>query len=245
MLKFYEGNHSYINKDGERYTSVTTMLHFFEPKKDWDKIASNYAKKHKKALEEVKALWKAENLKSIERGLKFHKMMEDALLLDGVVTKEDKVLNVHNSIVEDGAKHSYSLKLDEGVYPEIIIYIDSLQLAGQADYVEVHNDRINIIDYKSNKEIKFEGFKDWKGKEESLLGPLKDLGNCNYNIYCLQLNTYMYMLLKHNPKLKIGEMKLSHALFDENDEFLELKEYQVPNMQKKVKQMLEYWTKNK
>lgn len=241
MVKFIEDKHLYVNDDGEYFTSVTKLIHQFEPVKDWDKIAKNYAKKHKKSVEEVRAAWKAENQKSVDRGTRFHKVKETELCEKGCVNVEGIDLNIESPTVVDGIKHSRSLKLDNGIYPELIIFLDSAKLAGQADYIEVVNGKINIKDYKTNKEIKMEGFRDWKGSEEKLTGPLSHLGNCNYTVYCLQLNTYMYMLKKHNPNLKIGTMELLHILFDENGEPKEEVIYQLPNMQKDVKNMIDYW----
>jgi hypothetical protein len=44
MIKFIKDGHLYVSKENERYTSVTSLLHKLEPKKDWDKIAKNYRK---------------------------------------------------------------------------------------------------------------------------------------------------------------------------------------------------------
>ena len=190
-------------------------------------------------------MWKDENLKSVARGNKFHKLMGDTLCRNLSVNVDGHDLVVNITKTENGVKLAKSLKLEPGIYPELIIYLDSVEVAGQADYIEVVDGRINIKDYKTNKEIKTKGFVDWKGVEEKLKAPLSHLGNCNYNLYCLQLNTYMYMLLKHNPKLKMGKMELLHIKFDEKDNPVEEVIYRVPNMQKEVKNLMAYWDKQK
>ena len=44
-------------------------------------------------------------------------------------------------------------KLADGIYPEHMTYLKSASLCGQADRIEVINGKVNIYDYKTNKEI--------------------------------------------------------------------------------------------
>ncbi len=107
------------------------------------------------------------------------------------------------------------------MYPEHMVYLKSAGICGQSDLVEVVNDKINIIDYKTNKEIKTESYKDWDGISDKLLDPVSHLDDCNFNHYSLQLSIYMYIMLKHNPRLKPGKMFIHHVIFelDGEDEF--------------------------
>jgi hypothetical protein len=73
-------------------------------------------------------------------------------------------------------------------------------------YIKTHN---------TNKEIKTESYVNWEGKSQKMLGPVSHLDDCNYNHYALQLSTYMYIMLKHNPKFKPGKLILHHVLFFE------------------------------
>ena len=114
----------------------------------------------------------------------------------------------------DGLKIAPVQKLEPGVYPEHMVYLKSAGLCGQSDLVEVVNGRVNIIDYKTNNEIKTESFKDWEGISEKLMSPVNNLDDCNFNHYSLQLSIYMYIILKHNPKLQPGKMYIHHVLFD-------------------------------
>ena len=72
----------------------------------------------------------------------------------------------------DGIKIAPSQKLEPGVYPEHMVYLKSAGICGQSDLVEVVNGKVNIIDYKTNKEIKTESYKDWEGVSEKLLSPV-------------------------------------------------------------------------
>jgi hypothetical protein len=114
----------------------------------------------------------------------------------------------------DGLKQAPSQRLDPGVYPEHMVFLKSAGICGQSDLVEVVNGCVNITDYKTNKEIKTESFKDWEGISEKLMSPVNNLDDCNFNHYSLQLSIYMYIILKHNPKLQPGKMYIHHVLFD-------------------------------
>ncbi|BCV02204.1 MAG: hypothetical protein CM15mV51_0180 [uncultured marine virus] len=66
-------------------------------------------------------------------------------------------------IDQNGIKIAPKQKLEEGLYPEHLVYLKSVGLCGQADLVEIINGTINITDYKTNKQIKEKGFKNWEG----------------------------------------------------------------------------------
>jgi hypothetical protein len=118
-------------------------------------------------------------------------------------------------------KHAPSQKLDPGVYPEHMVFLKSVGICGQSDLVEVVNDKINIIDYKTNKKIDTESYKNWDGISDKLQHPVSHIDDCNFNHYALQLSIYMYIMLKHNPKLKPGKMFIHHVTFelDGEDEY--------------------------
>jgi len=77
-------------------------------------------------------------------------------------------------------------------------------LAGK-NYIKTHN---------TNKKIDTESYKDWDGISDKLQHPVSHLDDCNFNHYALQLSIYMYIMLKHNPKLRPGKMFIHHVTFD-------------------------------
>jgi hypothetical protein len=81
-------------------------------------------------------------------------------------------------------------------------------LAGK-NYIKTHN---------TNKEIKKESFVNWEGASDKLQFPLDGLDDCNFNHYAIQLSIYMYIMLKHNPKLKPGKMFIHHVVFEVESE---------------------------
>ena len=48
--------------------------------------------------------------------------------------------------------------------------------------------------------------------------PVSNLDDCNFNHYALQLSIYMYIILKHNPKLKPGKIFIHHITFEKEGE---------------------------
>ena len=51
-----------------------------------------------------------------------------------------------------------------------------------------------------------------------MLDPVSHLDDCNFNHYALQLSIYMYIILKHNPKLKPGRIFIHHITFEQEGE---------------------------
>lgn len=241
MITFIENTHKYLLGDSE-CMSVTTLIHTYEPKKDWDRIAAGHAKKNGLKTEDVKKKWKRENDISLERGTKFHKQREEDLLSCSNI----EGLEIHRpSINEEGHKLSPSQKLKDGIYPELLVYLNSANVCGQADYVEIRNGLINIKDYKTNKEIKMNGFVNWEGVEERLLPPISSIPNSNYWKYALQLNTYAYIIRKNNPLLKIGKLELLHIQFDDDGEVSNIQPYVLPDLQGPVRSMIDHYKTKK
>lgn len=233
-MKYVDSNHSYTNDKGESYLSVTSLIKRYTPEKNWQEIAEKYAKKHKKNVEEVQAAWKEEGRKAIEKGITFHSKMENLYIEKGEIEIGDKVYKVVSNPLVDGVKMAIPLALQDSVYPELIIYSDKYKISGQADLVEVIDGIISVKDYKTSKEIKKESHKHWKYGHEKMLFPLNNLMNCNFSHYSLQLNIYMLLLKAHNRKLKVGSMEIQHVKDDE------VIVYEVPNMQKEAKAILEH-----
>lgn len=235
-MKFISENHTYVTEQGEQYTSVTSLIKQYCPKKDWGKIAESYAKKNKKSVEEVQAAWKAEGDKAVIKGTAFHEKMENLYKETGSFKLEDIDCAVFDSPLVDGIKLAKDLKLDTGIYPELLIYSHKYKLAGQADLIEIINGKINVKDYKTNKKIDKESYKHWKDGHEMMLFPVNNFMNSNYWHYALQLNIYMFLLKAHNPKLKVGDMFIYHIQEDES-----VVPYEVENLQSDVKVLLEHF----
>ena len=222
-IVFKPETHSYTSIDPNEnisWTSVTSVISKFKKPFDVDTIAAKSAKSKKSKWygmtpEAIKEAWKSESNRAMSLGTWYHAQRERDLLSCDSISREDIVVPVFKPIEIDGIKNAPDQKLGDGVYPEHMMYLKSAGLCGQADRVEVVNGKVNIYDYKTNKEIKTTGYTNWEGITDKMLDPVNHLDDCNLNHYSLQLSFYMYMIIKHNPRLKPGKMIIEHILFEE------------------------------
>jgi len=148
MITFNDTDHSYINLSGEHYRSVTTILSKLRTPKNWDKIKEKYAKKKNLTIEQVTEMWNKETTESILKGKKYHSRCENEMINQNQVMFEYNgttiPLDVFPSQLDSSNKKSgkSTLSMKDGIYPEVILWLDSIKLAGQADRVDIINNTI-------------------------------------------------------------------------------------------------------
>jgi len=222
ILKFMPDNHKYVSLNQEDLTewiSVTSFIGNFKKPFEADIIAEKSSKNKKSKwygmkVEDIKNAWKNEANRATTLGSWYHTKQEKGYCELNTICRKNKEVSIVKPIEIDGIKYSPNQKLEDGVYPEHLVYLKSSGICGQSDLVEVINGEVHITDYKTNKEIKTEGFKNWDGSINKMLPPLSHLDDCNLTHYTLQLSLYMYMILKHNPKLKPGQLTIHHIHFE-------------------------------
>lgn len=165
--------------------------------------------------EEIKQAWSNEALRATTLGTWYHNCRESDICSLETIERHGSTVPIFKPIEIDGTKFSPNQKLTDGVYPEHMVYLKSAGLCGQSDLVEVINGVVHITDYKTNKEIKIEGYTNWEGITTKMNSPVAHLDDCNVNHYALQLSLYMYIILKHNPRLKPGVLTIHHIQFEE------------------------------
>jgi len=211
---------------------------------------------------EILAAWDGETQRAIKLGNWYHNQREDGLLEFSTIEREGVEVPIIKPIIDGaGIKIAPEQKLQDGVYPEHLAYLKSAAICGQADLVTVVNGKVTITDYKTNKEIKEKGFTNWEGVTSKMYKPLSHLDDCNLNHYNIQLSLYMYIILKHNPKLKPGKLIVQHVAFEkegENDHgypitrydeqgepiIKNIKIYDLPYMKDEVRSLI-MWLKDK
>ncbi len=203
MIKFQDSTHLYtsIVPDDKKWSSVTGVLSTYKEKfQTMDRSESCSINPNSPWFgippEEIRAIWKAESERSTILGSWYHQVRENELCCKNM------------SPVIDGWKHALPQQIEEGVYPEMIIYHPEYNLCGQSDKIECVEDIIHISDYKTSKKIDRRSF---RGKR--MLGVLSHLEDCELNSYTLQLSLYMKMLLHHNPDKKPGKLTIEHVKF--------------------------------
>ena len=220
LLKFTAKDHKYTSEDGANWLSVTSLISQFKQPFEADKIALKSSKNKKSkwygmSVDEIKEAWKSEANRATTLGTWYHNCRESDICSFQTMERQGVTVPIFKPIEVDGVKHSPDQKLKDGVYPEHMVYLRSSGICGQSDLVEVINGEVYITDYKTNKEIKVEGFTNWEGITQKMAPPVSHLDDCNLNHYALQLSMYMFIILKHNPKLKPGSLIIHHILFEE------------------------------
>jgi len=221
-IKFYADTHKYVSADPSEkidWISVTRLIHYFKEEFDEMKMSVSCSKGKNpkytgKTPEAIRKIWKDENLRAITVGSWYHDQRERDVIGCSTITRKGVELKVLVPLMEGTVKLAPDQKLVDGIHPEHLVYLKSSGICGQADRVEKIDKFIDLYDYKTNKEIKQEGFKMNTGKTKKMLPPLSHLDDCNFNDYALQLSIYMYIMLKHNPTLSPGIMRIDHVEFE-------------------------------
>ena len=221
---FTEEDHSYKSSNQDNpidWISVTTLTSFFKEPFDAKKVSKKVSKKKKSKWygmkpKDIETVWKKESERAMSLGTFYHNQREDDLCGLASIERDGTTVPIFTPIVKDkGVKISPKQKLDPGVYPEHMVYLKSAGICGQSDLVEIVNGKVTIIDYKTNKEIKMQSYVDWEGMSQKMQYPVSHLDDCNFSHYALQLSIYMYIILKHNPKLRPSGMFIHHVQFEE------------------------------
>jgi len=221
-VKFYEIGHKYESIDAENpitWVSVTKLIDNFKEPFNANEQAAKCSKGknpkyNKLSTEEILEVWNNENKRALKLGSWYHDQREKDILSCNTITREGVELTIIDPLMDGDAKLAPVQQLAEGIYPEHLVYLSSVGVCGQADRIEVVNSKINVYDYKTNKEIKMQGFTDKRGKTKKMLTPLSHLEQCNFNEYALQLSAYLYIMLKHNSNLSPGKIQLDHVEFE-------------------------------
>jgi len=264
-LRFKEEGHIYESDDGIKWTGVTSFVGMFKKKFD-PKTSSEKSSRNKNSKwygltpKRIREIWEKETNRAIDLGNWYHDQRESDMLELKTLERDGVSVPIFKPCIEDGVKIAPDQKLVDGIYPEHFVYLKSVGICGQADRVEIVNGKINIIDYKTNKEIKEKGYVNWEGLSEKMFNPINHLDNCNLIHYNLQLSIYAYIIKKHNPKLNIGDLVIQHVKFesDGDDDYgypitrlvngepviKEIKMYNLPYLKQEVINMIN-WLKDK
>lgn len=220
----YESLDEHLEKDKIKWTSVTSFIGLFKPKFDRDGQAKKSSKNkrskwYKMTPKEILKAWDNETERAIGLGNWYHNQREENICEFNTIERDGVIVPIIRPIIDNtGVKIAPDQKLSNGVYPEHFVYLKSISICGQADLVSIVDGVINILDYKTNKEIKEKGFTNWEGITSKMFNPVNYLDDCNLNHYNLQMSLYAYIIKKHNPKLKIGKLQIQHVSFEKEGE---------------------------
>lgn len=263
-LIFKSDTHSYhsIADPEKKWISVTRLIGNLKEPFDKETQAAKSSKNrkskwYKMSPEQIIACWDNETERAVKLGTWYHAQREAETNSCTTIRREGLDLPIFQPAYQGEHKVSPEQTLVSGIYPEHFVYLKSAGICGQADRVEVIGNRVDIYDFKTNKELKTQGYTNWEGVTKKMLPPLNHLDDCHLVHYAIQLSIYMYIILKHNPTLVPGKLIIHHVVFEVdaqddngypilandlegNPVIKEIVPYEVPYMEKEVLSLIEY-----
>ena len=191
---FDEEPHIYTYKGEIVGTSGSQLIEEYQEPFDAERIAPFTAKKLNMSADEVLDMWKTAN--------KLYRYPEAEIRNNfGYDVLEEYWFPI--TIMMEDFKE-YARKFLIPIRSELIIGDPEFDIAGAVDqiYYNTQTEELEVWDWKTNKEIKYEGY-----KHKKLLGILSDLEDCNFVHYSIQLNIYKYILQKMTG-LKFGKCRI-------------------------------------
>lgn len=158
-------------------------------------------KERKKVLDD----WNKKNKRSIAKGNIYHESAEASSYARGFEVNPftgDKTPTIKKETIKGVDNHSLStdlFELEDGFYPELLIWNEQYRIAGQADkvFIRTLDDGTRVVDlddYKTNKKINIESFKHPTHGYTMMKAPLDHIMDCNFRHYELQLSFYAWMM---------------------------------------------------
>lgn len=181
---FNEENHSYVNRDGEEYVSVSTFIKRLSlPFEEKDAFLN--------ASDALKQEWKQKALVAAKRGKFLHSVLEkdwNGEVIEGCDRAFLEVIESINLMYKD-----YS-----AVFNEVMLYNHLYKIAGTADRIMITRDgQAEIVDFKTNCKLDRDGnvlgITFWSDYNDKLYAPLNHLDDCDYTRYTLQLSLYAFL----------------------------------------------------
>jgi hypothetical protein len=188
-IKLDAATHTYTNTKNEKYKSVSSLIEQFVPFFDFEQKSYDYSIKYNIPVEEVRKDWREKNKNSTVFGKQIHSNIEKLIKEENYSHKE-KIYDQIGQQIKTFSKKGTKLLTEE------IVYCDEFKIAGMSDLIVDRKNDFDIIDFKTNKKIKFENSFD----EKFLLYPLNYLPNAEYFKYALQLSLYGLMYEKMYDK---------------------------------------------
>ena len=189
LFKFDPIKHCYTY-EGEVFTSVTKYKERFYKKFEEDFWSKKKAEEKGVSQEEILLEWKqlAERSQVIGNGI--HNWIEN--YFNGILQKIPNDLDIVDRINKFNILYAEYLHKLEPIRFEQRIFSKKWKLAGMIDSIFVWNDKIFILDWKSNKVYTTDDTE--QGKFEKLLKPFEEFFKNHLNEYSIQVSLYKLIL---------------------------------------------------
>lgn len=218
-IKFYPKSHTY-RFGKQKLTSVTTFIsQYFAPfeKKKIAKLKAFLSRRAGDMEKATQRYWIQHWKQLTDHGTRVHDCLERYVRGEALTEQEREEPKVLCGI----QWFDENYLTGDRVEAEKIVYNTDLGLAGTVDLVIHKKEGLHLVDWKTNKEIKSEGYRGQKARE-----PLSHMEDCNLSKYSLQLNIYAHMLALEG--YTIDKLTLVH-LTDTG-----YVEYDIPIMYKEI-----------
>ncbi len=154
--------------------------------------------------------WTKTGRLAADRGTKIHEEREKEIKGREYVARTIQGDRVVLAVSQDKVLDAQDFHKDK-IYTEIILSNDEYCIAGMVDVAEKYQRTVHLSDYKTYKEITFEGFDNAMMKP-----PLEMIPDCKYQVAQLQLSLYAWMFeqLGYNP----GSLTMLHLTGEDGKE---------------------------
>jgi ATP-dependent exoDNAse (exonuclease V) beta subunit len=216
-IAFEDESHSYFDTEtGDQLTSVTTVLKQWKQDFDEDTVSNRCAIKEGVSQDEILERWSIKRDLACELGTYLHQGLEDSM--NGLKPELDFNKYAKAKIVQRFIKEVLEAGKIEPVLVEPIAYSLEHGIAGQVDLVGKTSKGIFVFDWKTNEEMKTSNF------YQQMKIPFRDLDDCNFNHYQIQLNTYRELLQRSGQHID-GMFVVWFDFFEWH--FMKVKEFEV------------------
>lgn len=265
-VTFYPNNHTYLNEQGQKYISVTTLIKKYTPPFDED-YWSSY-----KALKDVLEgadLWDVYKQRAggWEMVLDYCRKLKNFPYRDAIIQRKKYYIVTWKQKGEEARDKGTAFHAAaEAALLGTTFITESKKEASVisgGDLIEKQEFKTNTL-YPElliyNHRFRLAGQADWVLKEgdtihikdyktskeivtsafrnETLLHPIGHVPNANYHTYSLQLSIYAWML--ENKGFKVGKLSIEHIINEE-----ERKLYPVKYMRDEVVALLKHYEKER
>ena len=214
--------YSLLDRSDITFTSVTTFVDQFFEKFDAEKIANKLVNTHHKYLGRTVESLLEDWEKARQHGTNVHQEIEDLIKKDVQPTEAQSIAGVR--WIKD-----YKKMDNIELFSEVIVYSLELGIAGTIDLLALNKstNQYEIVDWKTSKKISKESF----NRKVGIKSATRNIMDCNYYHYALQLSLYRYILEEY------------YDLEIQNQIIIQLKsgnvnKYELPYMKNNITEML-------
>jgi hypothetical protein len=265
-VTFYPHNHTYLNEQGQKYISVTTLIKKYTPPFDEDYWSSYKALKDVLEQAEVWDVYKS-RAGGWEQVLDYCRKLKNFPYRDAVIQRKKYYISHWKQKGEEAREKGSAF---HAAAEAALLGKTFITESKREALVVPGGDLIETQDFKSdalypelliyNHRFRLAGQADWVLKEgdtvhikdyktsreivqsafrnETMLYPLGHIPNANYHTYSLQLSIYAWML--ENKGFKVGRLEIEHVIDEQ-----ERKLYPVKYLKDEVITLLKHYEKER